>query len=133
MALCPDAAPHRDRIHVFEGVPSPFLRWLYQHARCLAFPSLYEGFGLPVLEAMASGCPVVTSREASLPEVGGEAAIYVEPLDVAAIEDALAQLIGDPARREAARAAGLRQARRFSYEATARATLAAYEAAGHRP
>ena len=132
-ALCPDAARYRTRIHVLEDVRPPFLRWLYQHALCLAFPSLHEGFGLPVLEAMASGCPVITSRVASLPEVGGDAAVYVEALDVACIERALADFIGDPARREAARAAGLCQARRFSHAATAAATLAAYEAASRRP
>jgi glycosyltransferase involved in cell wall biosynthesis len=128
-ALWPEAARYRARIHVLEDVHPRFLRWLYQHAVCLAFPSLYEGFGLPVLEAMASGCPVITSRVASLPEVGGEAAVYVEPREVASIERALAALIGDPARREAAREAGLRQSKRFSHELTAAATLRGYEAA----
>jgi glycosyltransferase involved in cell wall biosynthesis len=128
-ALCPEAARYRERIHVLEDVHPRFLRWLYQHAVCLAFPSLYEGFGLPVLEAMASGCPVITSRAASLPEVGGDAAVYVEPREVTSIERALAALIGDPARREAAREAGLRQSTRFSLEMTAAATLRGYAAA----
>lgn len=129
-SLGPEAARHRGRIHVLQDVRPPFLRWLYQHALCLVFPSLYEGFGLPVLEAMASGCPVITSRVASLPEVAGDAAVYVEPLDVAAVRRALADLVGDPARRRAARAAGLAQARRFSYDATAATTLGVYETVG---
>lgn len=131
-ALCPDVAPYHDRIHVLRDVDSRFLLWLYQHARCLAFPSLYEGFGLPVLEAMASGCPVITSRAAALPEVGGDAAVYVDPTEVASIREALALVLADPERRRAMRAAGLDQAKRFSYEATAERTLEAYAAAGRR-
>ena len=132
VALCPEAEPYRARIHVLRDVGSRFLLWLYQHALCLAFPSLYEGFGLPVLEAMASGCPVITARVASLPEVGGNAAVYIKPLHIASIRDALAQLIRDPERRQAMRAAGLGQAKRFSYEATAEATLGVYETVGRR-
>ena len=130
VAVWPGAAAHRARIHALDRVGLPFLRWLYQRARCLVFPSLYEGFGLPVLEAMACGCPVIASAVASLPEVGGYAAIYIDPLDTAGIASALAKLIDNPARREMARRAGLEQARRFRYEDTARATVAAYETAG---
>jgi glycosyltransferase involved in cell wall biosynthesis len=132
VALCPESEPHRARIHVLRDVGPRFLLWLYQHALCLAFPSLYEGFGLPVLEAMAAGCPVITSHVAALPEVGGDAAVYVEPLHVASIRDALARLIRDPERRQAMRAAGLGQANRFSYETTAEVTLGVYETAGRR-
>lgn len=130
IALCPEAAPYRSRIHVLGDTSPQFLLWLYQHARCLAFPSLHEGFGLPVLEAMASGCPVITSRVASLPEVAGEAAVYVEPRDVESIRDALAEVVGDGARRRALRAAGLERARRFDYATTAELTLGVYEAVG---
>jgi glycosyltransferase involved in cell wall biosynthesis len=130
VALCPAVARHRARVHVLTDVDSRFLVWLYQHASCLAFPSLYEGFGLPVLEAMASGCPVVASRVASLPEVGGDAAVYVEPRDVDAIRLALHDVVGDTERRREMRASGLAQAGRFSYAATAVATLGAYEAGG---
>ena len=132
VTLCPDVGPYRDRIHVLRDVSPQFLLWLYQHALCLAFPSLYEGFGLPVLEAMAAGCPVITSRVASLPEVAGDAAAYVDPTRVASILEALALVIADPERRRAMRAAGLDQATRFSYEATAETTLGVYEAVGRR-
>lgn len=129
--LAPEVAAHRERIHVLEDVGAPFLRWLYQHALVLAFPSLDEGFGLPVLEAMACGCPVVTSTAGALPEVGGRAAVYVEPRDADALRLALLGF-ADPARRRSAREAGLAQARRFSYAATAEATLAAYRTAVQR-
>jgi glycosyltransferase involved in cell wall biosynthesis len=79
---------------------------------------------------MASGCPVVASRVASLPEVGGDAAVYVEPRDVDAIRRALHDVVGDTERRREMRASGLAQAGRFSYAATAVATLGAYEAGG---
>jgi glycosyltransferase involved in cell wall biosynthesis len=127
LALCPAATPYRDRLHVLESVPPSHLRWLYRHALCLAVPSLHEGFGLPVLEAMASGCPVIASDRASLPEVGGDAALYVDPSSMASIRDGLRDLIQDPGRRAALREAGLCRARRFSCEATAEATLAVYE------
>jgi glycosyltransferase involved in cell wall biosynthesis len=132
VALCPGIAAHRNRVHVLERVSPRFLRWLYQHALCLAFPSLYEGFGLPVLEAMASGCPVITARTGSLPEVGGEAAVYVEPLSPRSIGLAIRDFARSPGRRAAARAAGLEQAGRWSYDRTAAATLAVYEAVGRR-
>lgn len=131
-AICPETAPYRGRIHALSDVSPRFLLWLYQHALCLAFPSLYEGFGLPVLEAMASGCPVITSRVASLPEVAGDAAVYVDPLSVVAIEDAVAGLVREPERRRALSASGLRHVRRFSYASTAETTLAVYDRVGRR-
>lgn len=101
---------------------------LYRAATVFAYPALYEGFGLPVLEAMACGAPVVTSRKSSLPEVTGpEAALLVDPLDVDAIAAALERLLTDDALREDLRAKGIARARQFTWQATAAATWAVYE------
>lgn len=100
---------------------------LYSGATLFTFPSLYEGFGLPVLEAMACGTPVVCSSTSSLPEVAGDAALLVNPLDVEGLAQAIGQLWSDEGLREHIRARGLAQAARFSWEQTARETLAVYE------
>jgi glycosyltransferase involved in cell wall biosynthesis len=93
---------------------------LYRGALALVFPSLWEGFGLPPLEAMASACPVITSRVASLPEVCGEAVEYVDPTSVDSIRGAMERLTREPALREDLRGRGLERARLFSWERTAR-------------
>jgi len=95
-------------------------------ARLLVYPSLYEGFGLPPLEAMASGTPVVTSNVSSLPEVVGDAGIQVEPRDLEAMGEAIRGLIEDERRWEALRSAGLARAAQFSWARCARETLAVY-------
>jgi glycosyltransferase involved in cell wall biosynthesis len=100
------------------------LRALYAGAAAFAYPSLYEGFGLPVLEAMAAGAPVVTSSVSSLPEVAGDAALLVDPLDPRAIADALRRVLTDPALAADLRARGPQRAASFSWERTARETLA---------
>ncbi len=100
-------------------------------AELVAYPSLGEGFGLPVLEAMASGAAVLTTRRLALPEIGGDAVAYTEP-DASAIAAALRRLLDDPARREALRAAGRERAARFSWDACAEAHVAAYERAVNR-
>lgn len=100
-------------------------------AQVVAYPSLGEGFGLPVLEAMACGAPVLTTRRLSLPEVGGDAVAYTEP-DEAAITDALAALLRSPARREELSAAAICRAKAFTWDASARAHLGAYERAAAR-
>jgi glycosyltransferase involved in cell wall biosynthesis len=99
---------------------------LLSAAGCLLFSSQYEGFGLPALEAMACGCPVVAYRNSSLPEVVGDAGVLVPNLDAAALGRAAAQLMKDEAEREALVEKGLRQAARFSWESAARSTIDGY-------
>jgi alpha-1,3-rhamnosyl/mannosyltransferase len=92
---------------------------LYAGSEVFAYPSLYEGFGLPILEAMAAGAPVLTSNVSSLPEVAGDAALLVDPRSVTAIRDAVRQLLEDAPRREALRNAGRARAAQFSWDRTA--------------
>lgn len=100
-------------------VPEGELAALYGGCEVFCYPSLYEGFGLPVLEAMRAGAPVITSNVSSLPEVAGDAAVMVDPLSVDAISDALAHLLADPDERARLREAGRARAARFSWERTA--------------
>src|SRR5579875_327408 len=100
---------------------------LYSAAACLIFPSRYEGFGLPVLEAMGCGCPVVTYRNSSLPEVAGEAAVLVPDGDAVALGRAAAEVVLRPEVAARLRQAGLARARTFTWRRAARATIQAYE------
>jgi len=121
---------------LFPGyVPEEKKVWWYNAACCFVYPSLYEGFGLPPLEAMACGTPVIVSNAASLPEVGGEAAILVDPHDAEELSQALGEVLGDAGRREEMRRRGLEQAQRFSWLETARQTVQVYRRVleDHRP
>jgi len=117
-------AVHQHQLHQhvrFLGyLPEETLAVMYRLASVFVFPSLYEGFGLPPLEAMASGTPVVTSNMSSLPEVTGDAAVLVDPYDPRAIADGIYRVITDEALRRDLRARGLARAKQFSWEASVR-------------
>jgi len=117
-----------ERVQRLGFVPDDELARLYRGARCVAYLSAYEGFGLPLVEAMACGAPVVAANAGSAPEVTGGAAVLVDPSDPDAIAAGLAEAVE---RREELRALGLERARSFSWDAVARATISVYrEAAG---
>lgn len=110
-------------------VPHETLIALYNLAEALVFPSLYEGFGLPVVEAMACGTPVITSRNGSLGEVTGGAAEFVEPTSTESIAEGLRSVLNDPARQAELRAHGLAQSSRYSWERSAKQTQEVYRQA----
>ena len=113
---------------VFTGyVAEEDLPAYYSGAECFILPSLYEGFGLPPLEAMACGCPVIVSNRASLPEVTGEAAIKVDPFDTYGIARALQEVLTDGHLKQELISKGLKHARRFSWEKAARETIEVYQ------
>jgi len=116
---------------VFPGfVADEHLPALYNLADLFVFPSLYEGFGLPPLEALACGTPVITSDASSLPEVVGQAGLMVEATDVAALAQAMRRVLEDDALREGMIARGLEQARKFTWEKAAAKLLSLYETLG---
>jgi glycosyltransferase involved in cell wall biosynthesis len=96
---------------------------LYRHAICLVYPSIYEGFGLPPIEAMACGCPVIVSRTTSLPEVCGNAALYCDPYDPQDWADKISEIIGNPTLSNDLRLRGFSQIRRYSWEKSAQSIL----------
>jgi glycosyltransferase involved in cell wall biosynthesis len=153
LALIP---PGRRPVLVLPGYPTPYeaelrehgraagvdadIRWLgwiadaeleglYAIAACFVFPSLYEGFGFPVLEAMRRGVPVACSDRASLPEIAGDAGLVFDAEDPRSIAAAVERILSDPAEADRLRAAGRERAARFTWEATARGTLASYDRA----
>jgi glycosyltransferase involved in cell wall biosynthesis len=127
--LTSDLAPliHRrgltDRM-IFTGyVSDDELPHWYQAATIFCYPSLYEGFGLPVLEAMACGTPVVTSNTSAIPELAGGAAVLADPTSITALAEALTALLGDPPRQQEMRGASITRAKFYAWDRTARATL----------
>ena len=113
-------------------VPDAELPLWYNSAEVFAYPSLYEGFGLPALEALACGVPVIAASTSAFPEVVGDAGLLVDPESDAALAAALERVLTDPALAGRLRAGGPAHARQFSWDASARATLAVYEQAAHR-
>ena len=116
-----------DRVHFLDYVPEEDLPHLYSEAAAFVFPSLYEGFGLPPLEAMACGCPVIASPAASLPEVCGDAVRYVDPYDVESIAQGMHEVLTDERMRQNLRAKGLERAKLFSWERAAQEHLKIFE------
>jgi alpha-1,3-rhamnosyl/mannosyltransferase len=139
VGIPPTARPHVDdlcaapglraRVHVLAPVPATVLARLYQSATLVVCPSLWEGFGLAALEAMACGAPVVASNRGGLPEVVGDAGLLVDPTDVDALREAMYTLAGQEPLRAALRARGLARARAFSWRHVAEATVAVYREA----
>jgi glycosyltransferase involved in cell wall biosynthesis len=121
-----EAAGVRADVRFFGFVPQTTLAALYRMASVFAFPSLYEGFGLPPLEAMACGTPVLTSRLSSLPEVVGDAAVLVDPYDVADIANGLERILGDAALCASLVEKGRARVGAFSWERSVSAIHAGY-------
>lgn len=117
------------QVRILENVPGASLPALYTGAGVVVLPSHYEGFGLPVLEAMGCGTPVVISNRASLPEIAGEAALIVAELTAERLAEALERALGDTALRAELTRRGLERVKAFAWEQTARATLALYQRA----
>jgi glycosyltransferase involved in cell wall biosynthesis len=115
------------RVRFTGFVPDDDLVFLYNRAYALAQPSLLEGFGLPPVEAMACGIPVLYSRAGSLPEVVGGAGLDFDPTDVAAMAGAIGRLLGEPALRDRLGRAALERAGRFTWTASARALLDCFD------
>lgn len=127
--LVQEAGIPKRSVHFVDFVPEEAKPALYRQARVFIFPSIYEGFGLPPLEALACGTPVVGSRAASLPEVVREGGILLDPDDVEGMAAALVRLLTDDAFHTELRHRAIQRAARFTWETTARETFAAYEKA----
>jgi glycosyltransferase involved in cell wall biosynthesis len=117
------------RIRFTGWLEDDLLDGLYRAASCFVFPSLAEGFGLPVLDALVRGTPTACSNASSLPEVGGDAVLYFDPIDVGEMARAIERLLTDEALRTRLREAGPERARMFTWERTAQSTLASYDRA----
>jgi glycosyltransferase involved in cell wall biosynthesis len=115
------------RVRLLGAVPQDLLKRYVSHAQALVLPSLYEGFGLPPLEAMACGRPVIVSRAASLPEICGDAAVYCDPLDPTSIAEAITLVLEDTILQQQLRFRGLERAGRFTWDRSAQSVLAVLE------
>jgi glycosyltransferase involved in cell wall biosynthesis len=121
-----EGSPRRADIDMLGYVSAEALASLYRRAGIFAFPSLDEGFGMPVLEAMSHGAPVITSQSSALPEVAGDAAILVDPFDTEAIAEALLRLAQDPGLRDGLARRGIERARGFTWESAVEQTWRVY-------
>jgi glycosyltransferase involved in cell wall biosynthesis len=110
-------------------VDAQMLAAVYSMAEVFVYPSLYEGFGLPVVEAMACGVPVITSPRGALREIAGDAAVYIDPLDISNMADSLHEVLTDYNLKEALRARGFQRSAEFSWQTAAAQTLALYQRA----
>ncbi|MFO7984258.1 MAG: glycosyltransferase family 1 protein [Desulfatiglandaceae bacterium] len=113
----------RSHVHLRGYVSLDLLALYYERAVCLVFPSLYEGFGLPILEAMSCGTPVITSNVSSMKEVSGDAALLIDPLDIKGLAAAMKRMLRDEPLRERLRVRGFQRAKRFSWKRCAEQTL----------
>ena len=120
-------SPQRERIVYLDYVPDAELPALYRQSEFLVYPSLYEGYGFPVVEAMACGTPVITSNTSSMKEVADGAAILVDPADTDELAGAMLELVVKPSERETLTRLGLERAKRYSAAITAEAVLQLYE------
>lgn len=121
------SSPWREQIHHLDYLSDELVALFYSQANAFVYPSYYEGFGLPVLEAMTLGTPVITSNTSSLPEVVGDAAILIDPDDAIALAEAILKVISDSQLRQELIQKGQQRAKLFSWENTARETLKAYQ------
>lgn len=119
-------ASNADRIRQLDA-SDEILSYAYTHAQCFVFPSLYEGFGIPTLEAFACNCPTVLSNTSSMPEVGGDAVVYIDPYDTADMRDKIQKVLDSESLREELRIRGKEQLAKFSWEEIANQTLACYQ------
>lgn len=125
--LCRNSPPLRGRVHFARNISNEELAQLYSDATATFFPSRYEGFGLPILESMAAGTPVVTCANSSLPEVGGDAAFYTDPDDIDAMTQHMREFANRNYNEEQLRLASLKQASAFTWEKAARETVNVYQ------